>query len=447
MAGAQIFVMYTDGSGSNVTLSPRLGGGGHVMPTYNSNAQVTLLDGSGVSNGQMTANFKCSSCNSWSGGSMDLTASSFGFIFAAKSGSELNSDSLSETITQHTNTYGTFSFSSSAKGGSDANPFVAGSSSSGSSTSTVTSSNPTATASSGGSRTSACTQGAKGGTQTSNGDSSTTTTGGYGFPFGTSAPSGFFGHSFPTGGFGKRDADDDCDDNELSDLSASYSKQQRILVAHGVLAALAFLILFPFGAISIRLMSFPNLVAFHAVFQGLSYLVYLVAFGMGVWMASQLGYVSSSSVTLVFALIDNSQLTKYHPIIGILLFVLLFLQPIFGIFHHSGYNKYHRRTLWSYGHLWNGRIVITLGMINGGLGLMLANNTKIGVIAYGVIAAVVWLIYVAAIIIGERRKAREIRELPPKYEDAMMLNHIGGPRRSHGSEASQEEYYGPNSYI
>lgn len=296
MAGAQIFVMYTDGSGSNVTLSPRLGGVGHVQPTYNSDAQVTLLDGSGVSNGQMTANFKCSSCSSWSGGSMDLTASSFGFIFAAKSGSELNSDSLSETITQHSNTYGTFSFSSSAKGGSDANPFVAGSSSSGSSANTVTGSNPSATASSSSSRTSACAQGAKGGTQTSNGDSSTTTTGGYGFPFGTSAPSGFFGHSFPTGGFSKRDTDDDCDDNDINELSAAYTKQQRILVAHGVLASLAFLILFPFGAISMRLMSFPGLVAFHAIFQGLSYLVYLVAFGMGVWMASQMEYVSSSSI-------------------------------------------------------------------------------------------------------------------------------------------------------
>jgi len=86
-------------------------------------------------------------------------------------------------------------------------------------------------------------------------------------------------------------------------------------------------------------------------------------------------------------------------------------------------------------------------MINGGLGLLLANNTKTGAIAYGIIAAIVWLIYVAAIVIGERRKAREIRELPPKYEDAMMLNHRGGPRGSHGSEGSQEEYYGPNSYI
>lgn len=57
MSGANIFVVYTSGNG-NVTLSPRLGTG-HVMPQFNSNAQVTLLEGSGVSNGKMVANVRC----------------------------------------------------------------------------------------------------------------------------------------------------------------------------------------------------------------------------------------------------------------------------------------------------------------------------------------------------------------------------------------------------
>lgn len=58
MAGANIFVLYTDASGTNVTLSPRLGTG-HVQPKYNSNAQVSLLEGTTVSNGIMTANVRC----------------------------------------------------------------------------------------------------------------------------------------------------------------------------------------------------------------------------------------------------------------------------------------------------------------------------------------------------------------------------------------------------
>jgi hypothetical protein len=289
MSGAQIFVIYTDSSGSNVTLSPRLGTG-HVMPNYNSAAQVTLLDGSGVSNGQMTANIKCSSCSSWSGGTMDLTGSSFGFIYAAHSGSPLNSDSTSESITQHQNTYGTLSFTSNAKGGSDVNPFTSSSSSS-NGTSTSTSSG-SASASSSSSSSNRCRQGSNSGTQTSSGGASSTSSGsGFG-PFGGSAPSGFWGQSFPTGGFTKRNSDEDCPDGELNDLGALEAQTQRILVAHGVMAALAFVILFPFGAISIRLMSFPGLVWFHAAFQVLAYVVYIVAFGMGIWMATNLGYVS-----------------------------------------------------------------------------------------------------------------------------------------------------------
>lgn len=58
MSGANIFIMYTDSSGSNVTVSPRLGTG-HSQPNYNSDAKITLLDGTGVSNGKMVANVKC----------------------------------------------------------------------------------------------------------------------------------------------------------------------------------------------------------------------------------------------------------------------------------------------------------------------------------------------------------------------------------------------------
>ena len=58
MAGADIFVVYADASGKNVTLSPRLGKG-HVQPLFNSKAQAFLIGGSGISNGLMTANIRC----------------------------------------------------------------------------------------------------------------------------------------------------------------------------------------------------------------------------------------------------------------------------------------------------------------------------------------------------------------------------------------------------
>lgn len=58
MRNSNIFIIYPDVSGSNVTLSARLGVG-PIEPKYNSMAQVSLLEGSGISNGLMVANFRC----------------------------------------------------------------------------------------------------------------------------------------------------------------------------------------------------------------------------------------------------------------------------------------------------------------------------------------------------------------------------------------------------
>lgn len=59
MTGALIFVMWADGNG-NVTVSPRLGLG-NFMPVPYPPASITLLAGSGISDGVMVANFKCES--------------------------------------------------------------------------------------------------------------------------------------------------------------------------------------------------------------------------------------------------------------------------------------------------------------------------------------------------------------------------------------------------
>jgi hypothetical protein len=58
MRNSNIFVIYADASGSNVTLSPRLGNG-PFEPDYNPDAQVSLVEGSGIADGVMTANVRC----------------------------------------------------------------------------------------------------------------------------------------------------------------------------------------------------------------------------------------------------------------------------------------------------------------------------------------------------------------------------------------------------
>lgn len=122
MSGANMFVVYAS-SPSNITISPRLGTG-HSMPKHNPDTEVTLLEGSGIEDGVMTANFRCDNCLSWDGGSMDPTDSASSWIWAGTRGEPLDSDSTSEPISHH-DTKGAFSFDlTEATGGSSANPFA-----------------------------------------------------------------------------------------------------------------------------------------------------------------------------------------------------------------------------------------------------------------------------------------------------------------------------------
>ncbi|KAH7407039.1 hypothetical protein DE146DRAFT_417674 [Phaeosphaeria sp. MPI-PUGE-AT-0046c] len=201
--------------------------------------------------------------------------------------------------------------------------------------------------------------------------------------------------------------------------------RQKILIVHGVLATLAFVIFFPLGSILIRLGSFRGVWLVHGVFQLFAYIVYMVAFGLGVWMVNNIPY---------------NLLDYYHPIIGIVVFVLLFFQPILGFVHHIKYKKHSRRTVWSYGHLWLGRIVITLGIINGGLGMLMASDapaflafrpTRGQIIAYGIVAGIMWLAWVAAAIVGERR--RQETHMAAKAVEIESSDGSPPPYRSHKS--------------
>lgn len=101
MADSNIFVMYQDGAG-NVTISGRTGTG-HTMPRQNTNTQLELLEGSGVTNGgeTMIANVRCGNCGAWSGGSMSLASSDTNWIAAWKQGSAMDSSDPGATITRH----------------------------------------------------------------------------------------------------------------------------------------------------------------------------------------------------------------------------------------------------------------------------------------------------------------------------------------------------------
>ncbi|KAL8775921.1 MAG: hypothetical protein Q9194_003501 [Teloschistes cf. exilis] len=161
-------------------------------------------------------------------------------------------------------------------------------------------------------------------------------------------------------------------------------------MTHGILMGIAFVIFFPAGAILIRLLRSPNAIWIHAATQLFAYTLALAGFGLGVYIA----------------VYPRKQINVYHPIIGIVVIGFFALQPVWALVQHYYWRKEKKRTVWGIVHVWLGRVVLTLGMINGGLGLMLSDNTTKGEIGYGVVAAVMWLSWAGVAVWSEFKKAK-----------------------------------------
>lgn len=267
-----------------------------------------------------------SSCNTWSGGSASFSDGQGNWIWAAStSGGPKDTSDQSASINQH-GEQNSFQWSyASAKGGNSVNPLVNASPSSGASTGTRSCvPRPASTAGS-------STTGGAGGSPTTNAATATKTDDDdrhRGRP--TNYPGYFSGTPFPTGEpddhysmliyihahsiadswterweWEKRQDVVYCDEASSDGASSNSgvtvlggrSSNEKLVVAHGAIAALAFVILFPFGAIAIRLASFTGLVWMHAAFQAFAYLMYIVAFGLGVYIANQKKEVSTVDVS------------------------------------------------------------------------------------------------------------------------------------------------------
>lgn len=218
MAGSTIFVTYADGNG-NVTISPR-NGLGEFMPLFNQAAQVTLLAGSGISNGRMIANVRYIAAK----GLINGQSTAAPWIASWRSGSPLNSASQSANLIQH-DAHSQFTFNlATASIASDSNPFVLGTN--------TTSSAPVATQT---------------GSSGSSGSGST----------------------------------------EVSSGSGSTLKTYQL--SHGVIMAACMVILFPAGALIMRL---GGGIYLHGAVQLFALTSIIVGFGLGVRLGQLSNYVS-----------------------------------------------------------------------------------------------------------------------------------------------------------
>jgi hypothetical protein len=230
-------------------------------------------------------------------------------------------------------------------------------------------------------------------------------------------PGGFGGGSNPySGGSGSGSGSGSGPSGSGFDLGSRSGLQNinHVIVIHAVLAALAWVLLMPIGAILLRLnIQSPVILKLHAACQIIAYLVYFVAAGMGLWIIRQ----ASGRVNLF---------SDPHPIIGLAILAVALFQPLWGIIHHKKFKR--GLAAWKAGraaqkpgrtgfgrlHLWIGRILITLAIVNGGLGFRLASESpfppaKSAKIAYAVVAVIMWLLYIIIVSVFEVRKAASKR--------------------------------------
>ena len=176
---------------------------------------------------------------------MDFSSSNTDWIWAVKDGSSVSSNSQSANLQMHSQ-QGSFNFDlTKGRGGNSLNPFV--------------DTAATATAAGGSSPTSGSS--AAGQQQSGSSSSGEGSSGGYG------------------GGAAGGSA------GAYASIASNFAKRNKAVVAHGIIMGLAFALLFPSGALLIRVFSFRGLVWVHAAFQLFAYTLAIVGLGLGVYIA------------------------------------------------------------------------------------------------------------------------------------------------------------------
>lgn len=159
-----------------------------------------------------------------------------------------------------------------------------------------------------------------------------------------------------------------------------------------------------------RLGKFNSVLKVHIAIQVLSWLLFITAFGLGLYYG-----------------ITGKYMTEAHPIIGIVLVAMLVFQPFAGWLHHKQFLRTGQRSAISHGHIWVGRIAIILGMINGGLGLELGGVETRYVIAYSVVAGVMGVAYLGSIVYGEIARSRRTSVVSSEREKTHSSSERSSP--------------------
>ncbi|KAK3342682.1 hypothetical protein B0H65DRAFT_429516, partial [Neurospora tetraspora] len=168
---------------------------------------------------------------------------------------------------------------------------------------------------------------------------------------------------------------------------------------HGFMAAVPFVFLFPIGSIVLRFFRpHPRALQLHKCTHMLGYIMYLSALGMGHFINDRKDALTDG---------DDSLRHNCHGIIGTVVAVLLTMQVLLAFMcrRHGDFrfqNPRPQHHIWSYLHMIPGHFVISLGVLNGGVGLWEAEGSDSAMLKMYIVVGVpaaLWLL-ITKVIIG-----------------------------------------------
>ncbi|KAK2740718.1 hypothetical protein FQN55_008772 [Onygenales sp. PD_40] len=169
----------------------------------------------------------------------------------------------------------------------------------------------------------------------------------------------------------------------------------KLAKTHGVVMGVAFTIMFPLGALLVRALKTKETVWVHVAFQLVGWVLMIAGLATGIKVGKILDRLHNNA----------------HTILGTIVVVLMLAQPFVGFIHHRMFMKTQKRGAWTHIHIWYGRVLILLGIINGGLGLQLASNSKGGTIAYGVVGGVMGAGYYIMAVVAEMKRRNQKEDI------------------------------------
>ncbi|VUC20328.1 unnamed protein product [Clonostachys rosea] len=171
----------------------------------------------------------------------------------------------------------------------------------------------------------------------------------------------------------------------------SSNPNSNLILAHGVILTVVFIALYPLGSL---LMPWLGKWYIHGAWQMVGFLAMWAGFGIG--------YVVSSDLDIFF--------DQTHTRLGVFVIALLGMQPILGLLHHMQYLRQGRRGAFGHVHIWYGRALIIMGMVNGGLGLQLTGASDVYIIVYSVVAGLSALLYAGYATVKSLRSEKTEKE-------------------------------------